>query len=164
MRRSRMASGTEAMERRAAKAKRVRGTPKALGRRADKKGPARDLGHLARVRARRCLICKDGLQVRQTTPTHAHHCRWLNGGMIGKRPSDYLAVPLCAEHHLDQFPAGLHKLGEANFWAVARAAYGIDPLQWIANFSRAGADEIMRLGLFTLEQTAFFEQRQSQQL
>lgn len=140
------ARGHEAQARKAAKAKRRKllGT-RSVGVSAVRKGPARNAEHLARVRKRLCLICKLGLKVRQHTPTHAHHCRWLNGGMLGKRPSDYLAVPLCAEHHLDQFPTGLHKLGEAHFWAVAKAAYGIDPAEWIAQFSAAGAAEMARL-------------------
>ena len=54
-------------------------------------------------------------------------------------------VSLCAEHHLDQYPTGLHKIGEANFWAIAKAAYGIDPATWIAQFSKEGAAEIARI-------------------
>lgn len=154
------ARGKEAIARRKAKeARRKLLGNKEQGQSVVRKGPARDDAHLARVRKRKCLICKDGLRVRQTTPTHAHHCRSLNGAMLGKRPSDYLVVPLCAEHHLDQFPAGLHKIGEATFWKIAQAAYGIDPVQWIAQFSRAGADEIMCLGLMTIEQIAFFKSR-----
>ncbi len=134
------------MLKRKPKKRRIPNPLKASTRSAVKKGPARDKAHLAKVRKRLCLVCKLGLKVRQTTPTHAHHCRALNGGMIGVRPSDYLAVPLCAEHHLDQFPqTGLHAIGEAKFWAIAKAAYGIDPAEWISRFSPEGAAEIAAL-------------------
>lgn len=115
-------------------------------RSAVRKGPARDEKHLARVRKEKCLICPWVGVGRQTTPTHAHHCRSLNGGMLGKRPSDYLAVPLCAEHHLDQYPqSGLHAVGESKFWMIAKSAYGIDPAEWISTFSPEGAAEIERI-------------------
>lgn len=140
------ATGRVAAARRAAKAARPKSlVPKALGNSMADKGPARNEKHLAKVRRQKCLICPHVGIGRQSTPTHTHHCRALNGGMMGIRPSDFLVVPLCAEHHLDQFPTGLHKLGEANFWLIAKSAYGVDPAAWIAQFSPEGAAEIERL-------------------
>ncbi len=94
------------------------------------KGPARDARHLARVRLERCLFCDcDGI------PRQAHHVRCIAYRSMGKRVSDYLAVPLCSPCH-----RMLHEGKEEHFWRGAWTAPG----PWIARFSPEGAAELGR--------------------
>jgi hypothetical protein len=66
----------------------------------------------------------------------AHHVRCIGKRTLGKRVSDYLAVPLCATHH-----SQLHRGKEEAFWL----AIGIDPAAWIASFSKEGRQAIAEL-------------------
>jgi len=95
---------------------------KERSRSAVKKGPERSPSYLARVRAEPCLIC--GMR-----PVHAHHVR-LGLRTMGKRVSDFRAVPLCERHHTD-----LHSGSEDAFWK----AYATDPTEWMANFQGKAA-------------------------
>lgn len=103
------------------KARRV-ANPMKQGRMGESTRPKKrlvDLEHLARVRTMACIACVC-LGVVQMTKTQAHHCRQ---GMMGKRPGDDRAAPVCVKHHLDQYPTGLHKIGERKFWKMIE----IDP-------------------------------------
>lgn len=106
------------------KKRRIPNPLKVSTRSAVTKGPARDKAHLAKVREFGCVICRKGAE--------AHHVR-LGLRTMGKRKSDYLAMPLCPAHH-----AKLHSMNEADFWIVCN----IRPRQWIAAFSPAGAAAI----------------------
>lgn len=55
----------------------------------------RDETYLDFIRQKSCLVC------RRPPRSHAHHTRGLVRGSGGTalKPSDYLAIPLCAEHH-----------------------------------------------------------------
>lgn len=83
-------------------------------RSAVRKGPLKDPAHLARIRTLPCIACVR-LGFVQMTKTQAHHCRQ---GKMGVRPGDDRAAPVCVKHHLDQYPTGLHKIGEKKFWAM----------------------------------------------
>lgn len=50
----------------------------------------------------------------QQGPTYAHHPRFSEG--MGTKASDYLAVPLCYEHH--QGKTGIH--GDRSAWNIAK--------------------------------------------
>lgn len=58
--------------------------------------------HLSRVAALGCIACRrlgvDG------SPAEVHHPRFAVGA--GQRASDFLAIPLCPEHH--RGPRGVH--------------------------------------------------------
>lgn len=60
--------------------------------------PERSDVHLNRVRALPCVICN------ASPPSHAHHCISERYGQ--HRTSDYMAIPLCFEHH--QGMTGIH--------------------------------------------------------
>lgn len=118
-------------KRRRAVAMRAMAKNKALGKSAVDKGPARDVAHLAKVRAEPCLNAN-----RACAPNiEAHHCRHIRPRTMGKRVSDHLTVPLCAWHH-----RYLHSMNEALFWIASN----IDPAEWIAQFSAEGAAELAR--------------------
>lgn len=109
--------------------------PKAAGRMKIIKGPERDKAHLAKVRADTCMVpwwTFGGCQ-----PVEAHHVRCIAPRMMGKRVSDYLAVPLCRTHH-----AMLHSMNEQEFWDFI----GRDPRQWIRSFSPEGARALEEVG------------------
>jgi hypothetical protein len=97
------------------------------------KGPVRDPKHLARVRQEPCLCPWKGTG---DINIQAHHVRCIGRRTLGKRVSDYLAVPLCSTHHRQ-----LHKGKEEAFWA----AIGVDPAAWIAAFSEEGRAAIAGL-------------------
>lgn len=138
MKLTRMASGTEAMERRAAKAKRVQGTPKATGQRIDggKPGPWRNDEHKRRVVLCGCLVARHGPSFARSEcwgPIDPHHVTlWRKGW---GQPSDALVVPLCRKHH-DEAHEGPGK--EIGF----QARYGINFALWIIRHSAIGANEI----------------------
>ena len=131
------ARGKEAMKRKAAKATRRKmlGT-KPVGASAVRKGPARNKSHLLAVRSWSCIVCdveaKKGW-IRGQGKVQAHHVRCIAPRTMGVRVSDYLAVPLCEEHH-----RMLHSGNEYRFWYNRH----IKPAEWIAQFSPEGAAEI----------------------
>lgn len=55
------------------------------------RGPARNPKYLAWIRTLPCLVC-------ERTPCHAAHTG--SDGGTAQKPSDYSAVPLCADHHV----------------------------------------------------------------
>ena len=74
----------------------------------------RDLGHLAFVASRPCLVCG-------RNRSHAHHLKFAQPTALGRKVSDEFTVPLCAAHHRE-----LHQHGDERVWWAAR---GIDALQ-----------------------------------
>jgi len=105
---------------------------KALGVSVVKKGPEEDEAHLRKVRAHGCLVCG--------RPAEAHHPRELFARTGGRRKSDYLAVPLCPEHHKVEYPGSLHYFGSARWWVLM----DIDVVGWIARFSEEGRAALER--------------------
>lgn len=77
--------------------------------------------HLERILAMPCVICA-ALRQPQQGPTFAHHIR--HGQGMAQKADDYLAVPLCHEHH--QGDTGIH--GDRSAWRLAR----LDELQALA--------------------------------
>ena len=69
--------------------------------------------HKARVRATPCVLCCR-LHRGQDTPTEAHHFRELQGW---GRPSDWLTIALCREHHTGK--SGVH--GDKSALEAAKA-------------------------------------------
>lgn len=58
--------------------------------------------HLSRVASLGCVICRRlGMS---DTPAEIHHPRFAAG--MAQRASDFLALPVCAEHH--RGPRGIH--------------------------------------------------------
>jgi hypothetical protein len=74
----------------------------------------RDLGHLAFVAAKPCLVCG-------RNRTHAHHLKFAQPTALGRKVSDEFTVPLCSLHHRE-----LHRHGDERAWWTAR---GIDALK-----------------------------------
>ena len=157
-----MATGTEAMERRAAKAKRVHGTPKATGQRVDKGKRAHfhSEAHIALVKEQPCLITRRlGRQY-----VAAHHADELFPHLIsqGLKITDFLSIPLAHEKHQGHTDS-LHARNSAQWWTDN----GYPPervyrwLRWFLNrhypSGHPGAD-------YALEQIAIVERRRSQSL
>ena len=71
----------------------------------------RNLGHLAFVASKPCLICG-------SNRAHAHHLKFAQPTARGRKVSDELTVPLCATHHRE-----LHQHGDERVWW---ATWGID--------------------------------------
>jgi hypothetical protein len=72
--------------------------------------------HLSRVAALGCILCRHlGFN---ETPAQIHHPKEWTGA--SQRASDWLAVPLCWEHH--QGPDGIHGLGTKGFYARYKLA------------------------------------------
>lgn len=95
------------------------------------KGPIMSETHLNRIRAMECIVT--GAVRSYDHSTHrisrvvAHHPRGLFPRTMGKRITDFLAVPLLSEEH-DDYPGSLHKHGdEADWWKLKRR----DPLLWL---------------------------------
>lgn len=74
----------------------------------------RDLGHLAFVGSKPCLVCGKNR-------AHAHHLKFAQPTALGRKVSDEFTVPLCTLHHRE-----LHQHGDERVWWAAR---GIDALQ-----------------------------------
>ncbi|MFN4140969.1 Rad52/Rad22 family DNA repair protein [Aestuariivirga sp.] len=74
----------------------------------------RDLGHLAFVASKPCLICG-------RNRAHAHHLKFAQPTALGRKVSDEFTVPLCSNHHRE-----LHQHGDERAWW---AAHGIDALK-----------------------------------
>ena len=74
----------------------------------------RDLGHLAFVAAKPCLVCG-------RNRAHAHHLKFAQPTALGRKVSDEFTVPLCSLHHRE-----LHRHGDERAWWAAR---GIDALR-----------------------------------
>lgn len=74
----------------------------------------RDLGHLAFVASKPCLVCG-------RNRAHAHHLKFAQPTALGRKVSDEFTVPLCSVHHRE-----LHQHGDERVWWDAR---GIDALQ-----------------------------------
>lgn len=74
----------------------------------------RDLGHLAFVASKPCLICG-------RNRAHAHHLKFAQPTALGRKVSDEFTVPLCSHHHRE-----LHQYGDERVWW---AAQGIDALR-----------------------------------
>lgn len=61
--------------------------------------------HLAHVRKHACVACD------AEAPIEAAHVRLGSDGGLGRKPSDWFAVPLCRDCHATQ-----HRVGERTFW------------------------------------------------
>jgi len=74
-------------------------------------GVSRVRDHLDRVASLGCVLCKtlNG----QYSPAEIHHPKEWTGA--SQRASDWLAIPLCSEHH--RGASGLHGLGKKGFYA-----------------------------------------------
>ena len=78
--------------------------------------------YLNRVAALGCILCRElGYGF---TPATIHHPR--EGQGMSQRASNWLAIPLCPEHH--QGATGLHGLGTRGFYA----RYRLDELDLLA--------------------------------
>lgn len=78
--------------------------------------------HLSRVAGLGCILCRSlGIP---DTPAEIHHLR--EGQGAAQRGSDWLAVPLCPEHH--RGGSGVHGLGVRGF----AARYKLDELDLLA--------------------------------
>jgi len=64
----------------------------------------RDLGHLAYVASKPCLICG-------RNRAHAHHLKFAQPTALGRKVSDEFTVPLCSNHHRE-----LHRHGDERVW------------------------------------------------
>jgi DNA recombination protein Rad52 len=82
----------------------------------------RDLGHLAYVASKPCLVCG-------RNRTHAHHLKFAQPTALGRKVSDEFTVPLCTAHHRE-----LHQHGDERVWWAAR---GIDALSVAEELWRA---------------------------
>ena len=70
--------------------------------------PARDRKYLAWIRRQQCCVCdRYGYPIRPSDVTEAAHVG-IRG--LGQKCSEYLAVPMCRRHHMEQ-----HRLQKA-FW------------------------------------------------
>lgn len=85
--------------------------------------PRRDLAHLANVRLCCCVVCGK-------SASQAHHLLRVyddNGVRIVKsqnqRNDDRWAIPLCVEHHDQQYPDSVHRAGDEEGWLASK---GID--------------------------------------
>jgi hypothetical protein len=85
----------------------------------------RDLGHLAFVASKPCLVCG-------RNRAHAHHLKFAQPIALGRKVSDEFTVPLCSLHHRD-----LHRHGDERNWWAAR---GIDALKVAKALWRARID------------------------
>lgn len=72
--------------------------------------------HLSRVAALGCILCAS--RGMRDTPAEIHHPRQFAGA--AQKASDWLAVPLCPEHH--RGPTGVHGLGTKGFYARYKLA------------------------------------------
>ena len=79
----------------------------------DKPVRERDRHHLRFVASQPCLICG-------RTPCDAHHVKFAQGPMLGRKVSDKFTVPLCRLHHRE-----LHRRGRERIWWASQR---IDPL------------------------------------
>lgn len=70
--------------------------------------------YLSRVAGLGCILCRH-LSLGET-PAEVHHPKEWTGA--AQRESDWLAIPLCPEHHRGQ--EGLHGLGTKGFYARYR--------------------------------------------
>ncbi len=98
--------------------------------------------HLSFVRAQACLICK-------RAPSDAHHVKFAQPRMLGRKVSDEFTVPLCRSHH-----QALHRHGnEKAWWAdmqvaplpVAQDLWAASPIHDIAP-SNSEASPIVQIG------------------
>ncbi len=78
--------------------------------------------YLNRVASLGCILCRE-LGYGET-PATIHHPR--EGQGMSQRASNWLAIPLCPEHH--QGATGLHGLGTRGFYA----RYRLDELDLLA--------------------------------
>ena len=85
----------------------------------EKKGGARwrSPAHLNHVRSHACVTCD------ASAPIEAAHVRIGSDAGMGRKPSDYYAVPLCKSCHGLQ-----HQMGERSFWGDVQ----IDPREVMA--------------------------------
>ena len=78
--------------------------------------------HLSRVAGLGCILCRHlGYGM---TPATIHHPR--EGQGMSQRASNWLAIPLCPEHH--QGDSGLHGLGTKAFYS----RYRLDEMDLLA--------------------------------
>jgi hypothetical protein len=90
----------------------------------------RDRDHLRFVASQPCLVCG-------RTPSDAHHIKFAERGVMGRKVSDRFTVPICRLHHRE-----LHRRGNERAWWQNQ---GIDPL---------GAAAILWAGAHAVEPTA----------
>lgn len=72
--------------------------------------------HLAHVRKHACVNCG------ATAPIEAAHVRTGSDAGMGRKPSDYFAVPLCGG--MDGCHQRQHTFGEDSFWLAYRGMTG----------------------------------------
>lgn len=70
--------------------------------------------HLDRVAALGCIVCRN-LDI-GPTPAAIHHIRAGHG--LSQRASDYLAIPLCGDHHQNGGHGVAIHAGQAQFEAM----------------------------------------------
>lgn len=97
----------------------VNAAPKAIAR-------WKSTAHRDFVRGHACIVCD------ATAPIEVAHVRMNGAGGMGRKPDDWLTVPLCRDCHSTQHG------GEVSFWQ----AFGMDKLDaaikhFIANSPRA---------------------------
>lgn len=94
------------------------------------KEPARKRSkeHLSFVRGHPCLVCKQ-------SPSDAHHLKFSQPKMLGRKVSDEFTVPLCRMHHQD-----LHRHGNEKAWWADQhiAPLAIANELWAASQARLG--------------------------
>jgi hypothetical protein len=69
--------------------------------------------HLGHVRKHACVNCG------AVAPIEAAHVRMGSDAGMGRKPSDYYAVPLCRDCHAEQ-----HTVGEPYFWNHYSVTHG----------------------------------------
>lgn len=68
----------------------------------------RDLGHLAFVASKPCLVCG-------RNRAHAHYLAFAQPTALGRKVSDEFTLPLCSTHHRE-----LHRHGDERVWWTAQ--------------------------------------------
>jgi len=92
--------------------RRIRKEPKRTGR-------WKSMAHLAHVRRHACVNCGSVQNIQ------AAHVRMGSDGGMGRKPSDFYAVPLCGPHGLDHgCHAEQHRVGEESFWRLYEGING----------------------------------------
>jgi len=79
----------------------------------------RSQAHLSHVRKHACVNCGSVENIQ------AAHVRMGSDAGVGRKPSDFYAVPLCGPHGSDQgCHAEQHRVGERSFWRLYEGLNG----------------------------------------
>ncbi|MCE5311024.1 MAG: DUF968 domain-containing protein [Acidobacteriales bacterium] len=84
-----------------------------------RQGPLRNAAYLAWVRSLRCVVCQASSG--RSHQVEAAHTNVLGPKAMGRKTSDFSAIPLCFWHHQGN-PDSYHRLGEKAF----AARHGLD--------------------------------------